>query len=69
MFTTTSLGVPPKEQEAHDKRQAELKKLQETRLIDLLKLAKKMKMKVPAPPPPQTELVEMIAKKKGLYHG
>lgn len=68
MFTSTTLGLAPKEQKAHEKREEGLKDLQETRQVDLLKMAKKMKIKVEGRPV-HTELVKMIAKKKGLYNG
>ena len=65
MFVT--MTGSPDDQKKEAKRVAELKGIQESRRFELLSLAKKLKLKVEGTPP-HTDLVAMIAKKKGLLH-
>ena len=65
MFMTAT-GSPAVQKE-QEKKDAELKKIQESRRFELLNLAKKMKLKFKGTPP-HVDLVAMIAKKKGLLH-
>ena len=57
----------PGDQKKEAKRVGDLKVIQESRRPALLALAKKLKLKVEGTPP-HTDLVAMIAKKKGLLH-
>ena len=50
------------------KHAAEYKVLNETRRPGLLKMAKKMKLKVKGHPASHRDLLEAIAKKKGLFN-
>ena len=52
-----------------EKNAAIYKTLKETRRPGLLKMAKKMKLKVEGFPPSHADLLEAIARKKGLYDG
>ena len=65
MFVT--MTGSPDDQKKEAKRVAELKVIQESRRPTLLALAKKLKLKFKGTPP-HTDLVAMIAKKKGLLH-
>ena len=66
MFMTAT-GSPAVQKE-QKKKDAALKVIQESRRFELLKVAKKMKLVKADETPPHTELVAMIAKKKGLLH-